>query len=67
MIYILLILTVSFILAFRSMKDFDLPQEVIKLMNKNKVVKGTIIFLRGRIIHYSSSSSEPSLSEAKGR
>lgn len=67
MIYILFILIVSFILAFRSMKDFDLPQEVIKLMNKNKAVKGTIIFLRGRIVHYSSSSSGFPSSEAKGR
>ena len=67
MIYILLILVASFILAFRSMKDFDLPTEVIKLMNKNKAVKGTIIFLRGKIVHYSSSSSGLLSSEAKGR
>ncbi len=51
-----IILVVSIILAVRSMKDFGVP-EVIKKMISSKRAKGTIIFLKKKIIHYSSGSS----------
>lgn len=51
-----LLLLVSFIAAFRSMKDFDIPHEVRSMMN-SKQVKGTIVFFKNKIMHYSSDSS----------
>lgn len=47
-----LILTVSVALALRSMKDFDGGNEVRKLVRKRK--KGTIVFHKNRVKHYSS-------------
>jgi len=52
----LLILALSFILAFRSMKDFDIPKEIKHLLMSRKI-KGTILFLKGKVKHYSSTSS----------
>ncbi len=52
--FILIFITIffiSFILAFRSMKDFGLPKEVKQLIKIRKV-KGTILFLKDRIKHY---------------
>ncbi|KKP72848.1 MAG: hypothetical protein UR68_C0012G0041 [Candidatus Roizmanbacteria bacterium GW2011_GWA2_35_19] len=57
MLYIfLLILAVSFILALRSMKDFGVPKEIKRLLDRKKA-KGTIIFSKKKMIHYSSGSS----------
>jgi len=46
-----LILILSFILAVRSMADFEIPKEVRRLLKINKV-KGTIMFLKGKVKHY---------------
>jgi len=57
------ILIISFILALRSMADFNLPKEIGNLINQKKI-KGTIIFLKNKIVYYSSSfSSKSSFSE----
>ncbi len=61
----LLILILAFVLAFLSMKDFDIPQE-IKRMISTKKLKGTIIPTKKKTIHYSSDSSVFS-SWSKGR
>ena len=54
-----IIFFVSFILALRSMSDFNLSKEILKFINQRKI-KGTIIFLKNKIIHYSSSFSSKS-------
>ena len=38
-------------MALWSMRDFEMPKEVRKLM-KFKKVAGTILFLSGKITHY---------------
>lgn len=60
MIYIFIgILIVSLILAVRSMKDLTVPKE-IKAMLTSKKIKGTILFVKDQIKHYSSTSSSSS-------
>jgi len=44
-------LIIYFILALRSMKDFDMPNEIKKLL-QNQKIRGTIIFLKDKIVHY---------------
>jgi len=55
-VYILIILVVSFILAFRSMKDMEIPHE-LKNLEKIKRFAGSIVFFKNKVKHYSSSSS----------
>lgn len=50
------IFIVSFILAIRSMKDFYTPKEIHRLISMKKV-RGSIVFFKDKINHYSSSSS----------
>ncbi len=50
-IWFLLIFILSFILAWRSMSDFQVPKEIRRLIDTKKI-KGTIIFFRGKIKHY---------------
>jgi hypothetical protein len=52
----LLIFLISIILAIRSMKDFNTPSEVNNIIREKKS-KGTIVFFKKNIKHYSSSSS----------
>lgn len=52
---ILGILVVSFLLALYSMKDLQIPSEIQKLLSRRKI-KGTIVFLKNKVKHYSSSS-----------
>lgn len=54
--YILIILVVSFILAFRSMKDMEVPPELKHLASIKKFT-GRIVFFKDKVKHYSSSSS----------
>lgn len=61
-IILIAIFILSFILALRSMKDLNAPQEVKGLMKKNKV-KGSIMFFKDNIKHYSSVSSSLSSSD----
>ncbi len=51
----ILIFILSFFLAIRSMRDFNVPKEVKDMVRENKS-KGTILFLKKNIKHYSSSS-----------
>jgi len=48
------------------MKDFSLPQDLLKFINQKKI-KGTIIFFKTKVIHYSSSSRLSSSEGLKGR
>jgi len=49
------------------MSDFNLPKEILRFIDQKKI-KGTIVFLKNKIIHYSSSSSKSSFNEEfKGR
>ncbi len=50
-IYFVIIFIISFILALNSMKDFQLPQE-IKIILKEKKIKGRIIFFKDNIKKY---------------
>lgn len=57
MIYIFIgLFIVSLILAARSMKDLDVPDEIRKML-MNRKIKGTILFMKDKVTHYSSTSS----------
>jgi hypothetical protein len=60
-IFFLILFIISLIAAARSMKDFEVPSEVRSVMN-SKQVKGTIVFFKNTITHYSSDSSSSSRS-----
>ncbi|MEK7597221.1 MAG: hypothetical protein AAB441_01090 [Patescibacteria group bacterium] len=48
---LLLILALSFILALSSMKDFNVPAEINRLI-QGKKVRGKIVFFKNKVIHY---------------
>lgn len=50
-IILLILIILSFIFALRSMRDFEIPLEIKRLM-KFKRIQGTIVFLRDKIKHY---------------
>lgn len=53
------LLIASFILAYRSMKaELSAPKEVsgLKIKRKEKI-SGVILFLKKKVVHYSSASS----------
>ncbi len=58
MILVILFL-VSFVLAWISMKDFHIPKEIRKMLSMRKM-KGSIVFFKDKVEHYSSSSSSSS-------
>jgi hypothetical protein len=45
---------ISFILAFRSMKDLKFGQEVAHMVFKKKM-KGSIVFFDKKVVHYKGS------------
>jgi len=47
----LAILILSIILAFRSMKDFNVPSEISRLV-QGKKIKGKIVFFKNKVVHY---------------
>jgi hypothetical protein len=47
---------ISFLMAARSMKDFDVPKELRNALSVKKV-KGSLVFFKDRITHHSSDSS----------
>lgn len=52
MIYtFLIILIFAFILALSSMKDFNVPAEIKRLV-QGKKVGGKIIFFKNKVVHY---------------
>jgi hypothetical protein len=53
---IILLLIGAFLLAFRSMKDIGFSRELEQTIKKRKM-KGTIVFFKDKIVHYSSKSS----------
>jgi len=55
-IIIAVIVGISFGFALRSMKDLGFSQELEKAIKKGKM-KGTIVFFKNKIVHYSSESS----------
>lgn len=58
-VILILLLILSFVIALHSMKDFYLPKEIRRLIEARRV-RGTILFLKGKIEHYSSKSSSAS-------
>jgi len=52
----LLLFAISLITAFLSMKDMDIPKEIVRLISVRKH-KGSIVFFKGKVKHYSSDSS----------
>ncbi|MCX6732357.1 MAG: hypothetical protein NTV98_02345 [Candidatus Roizmanbacteria bacterium] len=57
---IIALFVLSLILAIRSMKDLNVPQEIHRMIN-NKKYKGKIVFFKDKKVkHYSSSSSSRS-------
>ncbi len=46
--FIIIIFIISFLLAFYSMKDFQLPQEIKKILRERKI-RGRIIFFKDKI------------------
>ncbi|MEK7079141.1 MAG: hypothetical protein AAB929_03655 [Patescibacteria group bacterium] len=52
---IIIILAVSLILALFSMKDLGIPKEIARLIAIRKH-RGSIVFFKDKVKHYSSSS-----------
>lgn len=50
-IYFIIIFIISFILSFYSMRDFQLPIEIKKILKERKI-KGKIIFFKDKIRKY---------------
>jgi len=51
----IILLIVSFILAFRALSDLETPPEVRRLMKKKKsTLSGVIVFFKKKVVHYSS-------------
>jgi hypothetical protein len=48
---LVIILVFSFILALSSMKDFNIPSEINRLV-QGKKVRGKIVFFKNKVIHY---------------
>lgn len=58
---ITVLIIVSFILAYRSLDELEVPLKIIRgIENSVKTVKswGTIIFLKNKSIHYSSKDKD---------
>lgn len=49
--WFILIFIFSFILALRSMKDFQVPKEIEKFLTIRRI-KGSIIFFKNKPKHY---------------
>lgn len=58
-IIFLVIFIISVLITFRSMGDLDAPKEIKSLIKKRRT-KGTILFFKKKIKHYSSSLSSSS-------
>lgn len=58
-IIFILILIISILITFKSMNDLEAPKEVRSLIKKRRT-KGTILFFKKKIKHYSSSLSSSS-------
>lgn len=58
---ILIISFISVILAFYSLKDLEIDKETQQAVKRSKT-KGSIIFYKDKVIHYSSNSDESSSS-----
>lgn len=43
-------------MALWSMRDFKMPDEIEKILMRRKI-KGTIVFLKDKVKHYSSDSA----------
>ncbi len=56
LIMVIVLLAISFLLALRSMKDFDTASHMRRGIEKRKT-KGSIVFFDDRVGHYHSSSS----------
>lgn len=57
MIYVFgALLLISVILAVRSMKDFEIPKEINRMISSRNL-KGTIVFFKNKPTHYSSKKS----------
>ncbi|QQS43365.1 hypothetical protein IPM65_04360 [Candidatus Roizmanbacteria bacterium] len=59
LIILAVLFLISFILAWISMKDFHIPKEIRKMISMRKM-KGSIVFFKNKVEHYSSSSSSSS-------
>ncbi len=58
LISIILIVIISVLLAVRSAEhELSVPKEVIGLKISSKSVSGVILFLKKKIVHYTSESS----------
>jgi len=47
----IIIFIVAFVLALRSMKDFNVPAEINRLV-QGKKVRGKIVFFKNKVVHY---------------
>lgn len=57
---LIIIFIFSFFLALRTLSELEIPQEIIDQVKQGKKPPkfwGAIIFLKGKIVHYSSSDS----------
>ncbi len=58
LISIVVIAIISVLLAYRSVEhELSVPSEVVGLKISNKSVSGVILFLKQKIVHYTSKSS----------
>lgn len=61
---ILIIFLISFLLALFSLREMDFNKKVFEMVRRKKI-KGSIIFSKNKIIHYSKFSSS-SVSSKEG-
>lgn len=55
--FFILLFIISFLLALRSVdKELSVPKELKNLKIKRDKISGVILFLKKKIVHYSSSS-----------
>lgn len=57
---LVIIFVISFYLAFKSLKELEVPKEVLAEIKKGKPAPkfwGIIIFLQGKTLHFSSGAS----------
>lgn len=56
LIITIILLIISFFLSLFSIKDFSFGSKIIKIL-RQRTIKGTILFSKGKVIHYSSKLS----------
>lgn len=63
---LLILFIFSAILAYRSLKELEIPEEIVAKIKKGEKppkLWGVILFIKGKTVHYSSASASSGLEE----